>query len=52
MSTENETRAISGFTHPVATGPMAKLRLPGHHGILATLPDESRYGEKEVKKTL
>jgi hypothetical protein len=29
---------------------MAKLRLPGHHGILATLPDESRYGENRGKK--
>jgi hypothetical protein len=26
------------------------FRLPGHPGILATLPDESRYGEKEVIK--
>ena len=49
--TENEFGGISGFTHPVATSPMAKLRLPGHPGIMATLPDESRYGEKEVKKS-
>ena len=50
LNTENETRKISGFAHPVATSPTAKLRIPGHRGILATLPDESRYGENRGKK--
>ena len=47
---ENEPRGISGFVHPVVVSPSAKLRLPGHPGILATLPDESRYERTEVKK--
>ena len=49
LNIENETRGISGFVHPVMTSPTAKLRPPGHPGILATPPDESRYGEQEVK---
>jgi hypothetical protein len=33
------------------TSPSAKLRPPGHPGILATLPDDSRYGENRGKQS-
>jgi hypothetical protein len=42
---ENDFGRISGFALPLVMSPTAKLRLPGHPGILVTLPDESRYGE-------
>jgi hypothetical protein len=34
----------------VVVSPTAKLRIQGHRIRAARLPDESRYGEKEVKK--
>jgi hypothetical protein len=49
LNIENEIGAISGFPRPVVVSPTAKLRTAGRPEILAMPPDESRYGEKEVK---
>jgi hypothetical protein len=50
VGTENETRGISGFPHPVVMSPTAKPRIPGHRIRAARLPGESRYGENRGKK--
>jgi hypothetical protein len=51
LGIENETGRMSRFAHPVVMSPTAKLRIPGHPGILATPPDEPRYGENRGKKS-
>jgi hypothetical protein len=50
LSIENEPRGIAGDP-PSCDEPYGEAtRLPGCHGILATLPGESRYGENRGKK--